>query len=59
MQRAVLMTSHEPSDNELSILMHDVATEAKIKALVVKKQLRESIAIEIQKARLKLQSIKV
>ena len=59
MQRAVLMTSHEASDNELSILMHDVATEAKKKAVVVKKQLRESIAIEIQKARLKLQSIKV
>ena len=59
MQRAVLMATYEPSDNELSALMHDVATEAKKKAVVVKKQLRESIAVEIQKARLKLQTIKV
>lgn len=59
MQRAVLMATYEPSDNELSALMHDVATEAKKKAVVVKKQLRESIAVEIQKARLKLHTIKV
>lgn len=59
MQRAVLMATYEPSDNELSALMHDVATEAKKKAIVVKKQLRESIAVEIQKARLKLHTIKV
>jgi len=59
MQRAVLMAMHEPSDNELNALMHDVATEAKKKAAVVKKQLRESIVVEIQKARFKLQSTKV
>ena len=58
MQRAILMTSYEPSDNELSILMHDVAMEAKKKAVVVKKQLRESVAVEIQKARIKLHAIK-
>lgn len=58
MQRAVLMATYEPSDSELSALMHDVATEAKKKAIVVKKQLRESIAVEIQKARLKLYTIK-
>lgn len=59
MQRAVLMTMQEPSDNELRVLMHDVATKAKKKAVIVKKQLRESIATEIQKARLKLHTIKV
>jgi len=59
MQKAVLMAMYEPSDNELNALMHDVATEAKKKAAVVKKQLRESIVVEIQKARFKLQSIKV
>ena len=59
MQRAVLMAMYEPTDNELNVLMHDVATEAKKKAIVVKKQLRESIAVEIQKARLKLHTIKV
>lgn len=58
MAKAVLMTTNEPSDNELSVLMHDVAVEAKKKASVVKKQLSESIAIEIQKARLKLNAIK-
>lgn len=59
MQRAVLMAAYEPSDNDLSALMHDVAMEAKKKAVVVKKQLRESIAVEIQKARLKLHTLKV
>jgi hypothetical protein len=59
MARAVLMTTHEPSDKELSVLMHDVAKEAKKKALFVKKQLSESVAAEIQKARLKYHAIKV
>jgi len=58
MQKAVLMATYEPSDSELNALMHDVATEAKKKALIVKKQLRESIDTEIQKARLKLHIIK-
>ncbi|NCD12233.1 MAG: hypothetical protein EOL93_06750 [Epsilonproteobacteria bacterium] len=58
MQKALLMTPYEPSDNELSVLMHDVATEAKRKAVIVKKQLRESIVFEIQKARLKLHVMK-
>lgn len=56
MERAVLMTTHEPSDKELAVLMHDVASEAKKKALSVKKKFSESIALEIQKARLKLDS---
>ena len=59
MQRAVLMTMDEPSDHELRVLMHDVAMEAKQKAVVVKKRLRQSIAIEIQKARLKYHTRKV
>lgn len=59
MEKAVLMTTDEPSDKELAILMHDVASEAKKKALLVKKQFSESIALEIQKARLKLHTVKV
>lgn len=59
MERAVLMTTHEPSDKELGALMHDVASEAKKKALLVKKQLSESVAAEIQKARLKHHALKV
>ncbi len=59
MEKAVLMTTHEPSDKELSVLMHDVANEAKKKALQVKKQFSESIAVEIQNARLKYHSLKV
>jgi hypothetical protein len=39
--------------------MHDVANEAKKKALLVKKQLSESVAAEIQKARIKYQTLKV
>ena len=59
MERAVLMTTYEPSDKELGALMHDVASEAKKKALLVKKQLSESVAAEIQKARLKYHALKV
>ncbi len=53
------MTSDEPSDKELSVLMHEVATDAKNKAFVFKKQFRDSIAMEISKARIKLRAIKV
>lgn len=60
MQRVVLTTtSIEPSDSDLRTLMHDVATEAKRKATIVKKQLSESVAAEIQKARLKYHTLKV
>lgn len=58
MIKAVLMTTHESSNKEHGVLMYEVASEAK-KALLVKKQLTESIALEIQKARLKLHIIKV
>lgn len=59
MQKAVLMTTHEPSDKELGALMHDVANEAKRKALSVKKQLSDSVAAEIQKVHLKYNALKV
>lgn len=59
MKKAVLMTTYEPSDKELGALMHDVAIEAKKKALQAKKQLSKSVAAEIQKARLKYHTLKV
>lgn len=60
MQKAILTTTtHEPSDTDLHALMHEVAVEAKKKAVLVKQQLHESIAVEIQKARLKLHALKV
>lgn len=55
----ILMTTNEPSDKELSALMHEVATDAKNKATIFKKQLSESITVEINKARIKLRTIKV
>ncbi len=57
MERAVLMSTHEPSDRELGVLMHDVANEAKKKATTAKQQLNESISLEIQKARLKYDAL--
>lgn len=60
MQKAILSTATiEPSDSDLHVLMHDVADEAKKKALQVKKQLSESVVAEIQKARLKYNALKV
>lgn len=53
------MDLKEPSDKELSTLMHEVAFEAKNKAALVKKQLSETIANEISKARVKLHAMKV
>ena len=55
----ILMTTNEPSEKELSALMHEVATDAKNKATIFKKQLRETIATEINKARIKLHAMKV
>lgn len=55
----ILMTNNEPSDKELSVLMHEVATDAKNKATIFKKQLSESITAEINKARIKLRTMKV
>ncbi len=59
MKKMILMTTNEPSDKELSALMHEVATDAKNKATIFKKQLRETIATEINKARIKLHAMKV
>ena len=58
MKKMVLMTTNEPSDKELSALMHEVATDAKNKAAVFKKQLSDTIAAEINKARIKLHAMK-
>lgn len=55
----ILMTTNEPSDKELSALMHEVATDAKNKATIFKKQLSDTIAAEINKARIKLCTMKV
>jgi inosine/xanthosine triphosphate pyrophosphatase family protein len=58
MEKMILMTTNEPSDKELSELMHEVAIDAKRKATIFKKQLSETVAAEINKARLKLHNIK-
>lgn len=55
----ILMTSNEPSEKELGALMHEVALDAKQKASIFKKQLHETIAAEINKARIKLHAMKV
>jgi methylphosphotriester-DNA--protein-cysteine methyltransferase len=58
MGKMILMTTNEPSDKELSALMHEVAIDAKHKASIFKKQLSETIAAEINKARIKLHTMK-
>jgi hypothetical protein len=59
MKKTILMNVKEPSDKELSTLMHEVAFEVKIKAAQAKKQLNETIANEIANARVKLHAMKV
>jgi hypothetical protein len=46
----LLSNLDEPSDEQLSELMQEVAQEAKRKALIADQQLRETIAREILKA---------
>lgn len=58
MKKTILMNFKEPTDKELSQLMSEVAHEAKVKALLVKKQFSEAIAIEISKAHGRLHAIK-
>lgn len=53
------MDFKEPTDKELSSLMREVAHEAKEKATLVKKQLNETIAMEIAKMQIKLHAQKV
>jgi hypothetical protein len=54
MKKITLLTSlDEPSDEQLSDLMKEVAQEAKRKALISDQQLRETIAREIIKAQLR------
>lgn len=59
MKKTILMDLKEPTDKELSQLMSEVAHDAKIKATLVKKQFIENIAIEINKARARLDAMKV
>ena len=51
MKKYTLLTNHleEPSDEQLSLLMQEVAQEARRKALLVDKQLRDTISREISK----------
>lgn len=49
-RKYILMSDEEPTDEELAALMREVAIEAREKALVSKKQLRERIAQEIKEA---------
>lgn len=55
MRDLVLMPEYEHTDKELCILMHNVASEATYKAMNAKKQLRESIAKQIQVTHMKYQ----
>jgi hypothetical protein len=50
MKRAILMSTIEPTDSQLSELMHEVAVEAKQKALLSQKQLTETIKQLVLKA---------
>ncbi len=43
MRKGVLMADNEPTDGELAELMHEVAIEAKRKAIIAKQQLNEKI----------------
>ena len=55
MKKITLLTSlDEPSDEQLSDLMKEVAQEAKRKALLSDQQLRETIAREILKIQIPL-----
>ena len=59
MKKTILIDLEEPTDKELSRLMSEVAHEAKTKAALVKKQFSEAMAIEINKARVRLHALKV
>ena len=55
MKKYTLLTNiEEPSDEQLSNLMKEVAQEAKRKALISDQQLRETIAREILKIQVPL-----
>jgi hypothetical protein len=57
MKKITLLTSlDEPSDEQLSTLMKEVAQEAKRKALLADQQLRETVAQEIIKAQLRFKT---
>lgn len=57
MEKFTLLTDfEEPSDEQLSFLMKEVAEEAKRKALIAEQALRETIAQEIIKAQLRFKA---
>jgi hypothetical protein len=57
MEKFTLLTDfEEPSDEQLSFLMKEVAEEAKRKALIAEQALRETIAREIIKAQLRFKA---
>jgi hypothetical protein len=53
MQHPTLMTMEEPSDEDLSSLMKEVAKEAKEKSLKADKKLDQQILLEIKIATVK------
>ena len=60
MKKIILLTSlDEPSDEQLSDLMKEVAQEAKRKALLSDQQLHDTIAQEIIKAQLRFNAQRI
>lgn len=47
MRKAILMSMTEPSDLELETLMKEVAVEAKRKAVIAERELRERIQAKL------------
>lgn len=56
MKNSLLMQFEEPSDKQLFDLMHEVAIEAKARAILAKKQLAKKIKKEIENAQIKFVS---
>jgi hypothetical protein len=53
MHHPTLMTMEEPSDEDLSLLMKEVAKEAKEKSLIADDKLEQQILLEIKIAKAK------
>ena len=58
MNNNLLMNIEEPTDIQLTDLMHEVIIEVKAKAILAQKQLDEKIAREITSVQLKLKAKK-
>jgi hypothetical protein len=59
MRKGILNSDNEPTDEELSELMHEVTQDVKRKALITKEKLAQTIALEIEKAEEKFNSQKL